>query len=91
MITQFREPIDSYGTHEYKELYWECGELGQQLYLEATALGLSATGIGCYLDDVMHRMLGFEDETFQTMYHFTIGRSIIDTRMSVREPYPNRS
>ena len=91
MITQFREPIETYGAHEYRELYWECGEIGQQLYLEATILSLSATGIGCYLDDVMHRMLGFEDETFQTMYHFTIGRSIIDTRMSMREPYPNRS
>ena len=91
MITQFKEPIEIYGAHEYKELYWECGEIGQQLYLEATVLGLSATGIGCYLDDVMHRMLGLEDETFQTMYHFTVGRSIIDTRVSMREPYPNRT
>ena len=91
MITQFSEPIKSYGAHEYKELYWECGELGQQLYLEATVLGLNATGIGCYLDDVMHRMLGLDDDTFQTMYHFTIGRSIIDTRMSMREPYQNRT
>lgn len=91
MITQFHEPIKLYGAHEYKELYWECGEIGQQLYLEATALGLNATGIGCYLDDVMHRMLGLEDDSFQTMYHFTIGRAIIDTRMSTREPYPDRS
>ncbi len=91
MITQFKEPIETCGAHEYKELYWECGEIGQQLYLEATALGLDATGIGCYLDDVMHRMLGLEDETFQTMYHFTIGRAILDTRVSMKEPYPNRS
>ena len=90
MITQFEEPIAVYGASEYKRLYWECGEIGQQLYLEATALGLSATGIGCYLDDVMHRMLGLEEKTFQTMYHFTIGRAIIDTRMSMRKPYENR-
>ncbi len=90
MITHFNEPVTTYGAHEYKELYWECGEIGQQLYLEATALGLEATGIGCYLDDVMHRMLGFEDDTFQTMYHFTIGRAVIDTRMSMRDPYPDR-
>jgi len=90
MITEFKEPIERYGAHEYKELYWECGEIGQQLYLEATALDLNATGIGCYLDDVMHRMLGLEDNTFQTMYHFTIGRAIQDTRVSMREPYPNR-
>jgi len=90
MITEFKESIERYGAHEYKELYWECGEIGQQLYLQATALGLSATGIGCYLDDVMHRMLGLEDETFQTLYHFTIGRAILDTRVSMKEPYPNR-
>ena len=90
MITQFEEPVATYGASEYKRLYWECGEIGQQLYLEATALELSATGIGCYLDDVMHRMLGLEDETFQTMYHFTIGRAIIDTRMSMRKPYKER-
>jgi len=90
MIAQFREPIESYGAHEYKELFWECGEIGQQLYLEATALGLSATGIGCYLDDVMHRMLGLDDDSFQTMYHFTVGRAIVDARVSTREPYPNR-
>jgi len=87
MITEFKAPIVSYGAHEYKELYWECGEIGQQLYLEATALDLSATGIGCYLDDVMHRMLGLEDEAYQSMYHFTIGRSIIDTRVQMRDAY----
>ncbi len=87
MITEFHAPINQYGAHEYKELYWECGEIGQQLYLEATVLGLSATGIGCYLDDVMHRMLGLEDNTFQTLYHFTIGRAILDTRVSMKEPY----
>ncbi|MCJ7764806.1 MAG: SagB/ThcOx family dehydrogenase, partial [Thiovulaceae bacterium] len=91
MITQFHEPIAAYGAHEYKELYWECGEIGQQLYLEATVLGLSATGIGCYLDDVMHRTLGLGDDTFQTMYHFTVGQAIVDTRISTREPYPDRS
>jgi len=87
MITQFDEPIERDGAAAYKTLYWECGRLGQQLYLEATALGLSATGIGCYLDDVMHRMLGFQESSYQTLYHFTIGRAIIDTRMSMREPY----
>ena len=90
MIARFEENIKNYGAYEYKRLYWECGALGQQLYLDATALGLSATGIGCYLDDVMHRMLGLSDNTFQTLYHFTIGRAIIDTRMSMRKPYEQR-
>ncbi|KAF9602620.1 hypothetical protein IFM89_030508 [Coptis chinensis] len=33
------------------QLFWETGILGQVLYLEAHAVGISATGIGCYFDD----------------------------------------
>ena len=38
----------------YRELYWECGVVGQVLYLEAEAAGIRATGIGCFFDDAMH-------------------------------------
>ncbi|HSJ97080.1 MAG TPA: nitroreductase, partial [Myxococcota bacterium] len=34
----------------YRALYWECGMLGQVLYLEAEAAGIRATGIGCFFD-----------------------------------------
>ena len=37
--------------HEYLELHWEAGVLGQVLYLAAHAAGLGATGIGCFFDD----------------------------------------
>lgn len=76
-------------THEasYKELYYECGAIGQQLYLEATSLGLSATGIGCFLDDVMHQLLGIKDTSYQSLYHFTIGRALQDNRIETHEPY----
>lgn len=39
------------GAWRYPRLYWECGQIGQLLYLEAEAAGLSGTGIGCYFDD----------------------------------------
>ncbi|XP_074312593.1 uncharacterized protein LOC141648048 [Silene latifolia] len=35
----------------YPRLFWETGVLGQVLYLEAHAVGNSATGIGCFFDD----------------------------------------
>jgi len=87
MLCEFEPQIEKYGAHRYKELYWECGALGQQLYLESTSLKLSATGIGCFLDDVMHRLLGLKDQQFQVLYHFTIGRAIIDMRLSTEPPY----
>ena len=42
----------------YRHLFWECGMLGHVLYLEAEAAGVRATGIGCYFDDEMHKLLG---------------------------------
>lgn len=90
MLTHFKQELDTYGPARYKELYWECGVIGQQLYLEATSIGLSATGIGCYLDDMMHSMLGLKDNTFQSLYHFTIGRGVVDTRLTMEKPYQLR-
>jgi len=81
MLSHFKTPIQEYGAQHYKELYWECGAIGQQLYLEATSLNLSATGIGCFLDDDMHKILGLSDDSFQSLYHFTVGRAIVDVRL----------
>ena len=87
MLCEFRGQLEEYGARRYKELFIECGAIGQQLYLEATSLHLSATGIGCFLDDVLHRMLGLEDDRFQSLYHFTVGRAIVDMRLTTLPPY----
>ncbi|MGF6602128.1 SagB-type dehydrogenase family enzyme [Paraburkholderia sp. GAS448] len=71
----------------YRHLFWECGMLGQALYLEAEAAGLSATGIGCFFDDEMHGLLGVQNHTWQSLYHFTIGGAVADPRLSAFPPY----
>ena len=81
MLAQYSQELVNFGEHRYKELYWECGAIGQQLYLEATSLGLSGTGIGCFLDDMMHEALGLQDNQFQILYHFTVGRGYVDSRI----------
>lgn len=91
MLVEFDAQIKKYGAHRYKELYWNCGAIGQQLYLEATSLHLSATGIGCYLDDVFHALLGIQNTKYQSLYHFTIGRGLIDTRLTNEQPYQSES
>ena len=91
MLCDFKGQLELYGAHRYKELFWECGAIGQQLYLEATSLKLSVTGIGCFLDDVLHRMLGLENNRFQTLYHFTVGRAIVDMRLTTLPPYEHRT
>ena len=71
----------------YRHLYWECGILGQVLYLEAEAAGIRATGIGCFFDDEMHGLLGISGRAWQSLYHFTAGGPVDDRRLSTLPPY----
>lgn len=87
MLCHFTEVLEEHGAPGYKNLYHQCGMIGQLLYLEATSLGLSATGIGCFLDDEFHALLGVRDQHYQSLYHFTIGRAIVDTRLTTLQPY----
>ena len=87
MLCSFSEQLNTYGAHRYKELYWECGTIGQQLYLDATSMHLSGTGIGCFLDDMMHSVLGLKSNLFQVLYHFTVGRGYVDSRIQTQEAY----
>lgn len=48
MIAHFKPTLQEKGAWMYPRLFWETGVLGQVLYLEAHAVGISATGIGCF-------------------------------------------
>jgi len=88
MICRYSQELLTCNAHRYKELYWECGMIGQQLYLEATSLGLSGTGIGCFLDDLMNvNVLGLKNNLYQSMYHFTLGVGYVDSRIETTYPY----
>jgi SagB-type dehydrogenase family enzyme len=88
MLAAFQQPLDRYGAWFYPRLYWECGMLGQVLYLEAEAAALRGTGIGCYFDDPMHELLGLKGERYQDLYHFTVGGPVEDTRLTTLPAYP---
>lgn len=87
MLAWFEPSLRARGASAYRELFWEAGLIGQALYLGAEAAGLRGTGIGCYLDDLMHRALGLESHDWQSLYHFTIGAPIEDQRLRAQPPY----
>ena len=57
------------------------------LYLEAEAAGARATGIGCFYDDAVHDVLGLTDHAFQSLYHFTVGIPVEDSRLTTERGY----
>ena len=87
MVVDFDEQIRENGAWHYRRLFWETGMVGQLLYLEAEAAGMRSTGIGCFFDDPVHDVFGFADRTYQSLYHFTVGGPIEDTRLTTIPPY----
>jgi SagB-type dehydrogenase family enzyme len=90
MIAEFERPLRQYGAWFYPRLFWESGVVGQVLYLEAEAIGIRGTGIGCFFDDPMHTVLGIKTLHYQSLYHFTMGGPVEDTRLRTLPPYPPR-
>ena len=86
MIARFAETVKS-APFRYRHLFWECGMIGQALYLEAEAHAVRGTGIGCFFDDPVHDLLGLADNSWQSLYHFTIGSPVEDPRLSTLPPY----
>jgi SagB-type dehydrogenase family enzyme len=73
MLSEFEEPLKAFGSWIYPYLFWECGFLGQLLYLEAEARGFRGCGIGCFFDDPLHETLGLKGLEYQDLYHFAVG------------------
>ncbi|ESQ36832.1 hypothetical protein EUTSA_v10007140mg [Eutrema salsugineum] len=88
MVARFEPVLREKGSWMYPRLFWETGVVGQVLYLEAHAMGISATGIGCYFDDPVHELLGIKDTSFQSLYHFTVGGPVLDKRIMTLPAYP---
>lgn len=86
MVAEFSETIEA-TPWLYRRLFWECGLIGQVLYLEAETAGIRGTGIGCYFDDSVHELLGFKDEQLQSLYHFTVGKPLEDKRLETLPAY----
>lgn len=73
MLSEFEEPLNKFGSWIYPYLFWECGILGQLLYLEAEANGLKGCGIGCFFDEPLHEAIGLKGLEYQDLYHFVVG------------------
>ncbi len=86
MVAEFSETVKA-APWLYRRLFWECGLIGQVLYLEAEAAGVRGTGIGCYFDDNVHQVLGIKDDKYQSLYHFTVGKALEDKRLETLPAY----
>jgi len=63
-----------YGGRAERYVHLEAGHAGQNVYLQATALGLVTVAVGAFDDDALARALGLADEE-RPLYLLPLGRS----------------
>jgi hypothetical protein len=90
MLAEFEPSLRRHGAWFYRRLFWECGAVGQVIYLEAEAAGVRATGIGCYFDEPAHETFGLDSARFRSLYHFSVGGPVDDPRLQTWPAYPPR-
>jgi SagB-type dehydrogenase family enzyme len=86
MIADMDRAWRLFGERGYKLVHYEAGMIGQMLYLAATALGVDATGIGCFVDDAINNYLALPDGQ-EVVYNFTFGGAVLDARLSTLPSY----
>jgi hypothetical protein len=87
MIARLESALRERGEWFYRRLFWECGMIGQVLYLAAEAAGARGTGIGCFYDDAVHELLGLAGREWQSLYHFAMGVPVDDPRLTTERGY----
>ncbi|OUD14072.1 SagB/ThcOx family dehydrogenase [Thioflexithrix psekupsensis] len=89
MLCRFQPTLAAWGAWFYPRLFWETGLIGHLLYLEAEFNQLAGTGIGCFFDDAVHEVLGLTGDEYQSLYHFTVGGRVEDSRLLTLPGYGN--
>lgn len=62
-----------YGERGYRYALIEAGHIGQNIYLEATSLGLGVVAMGAFYDDDLNKLLGIDGENEAAVYTLAVG------------------
>ena len=70
--TPLSKAVDILGERAYRPLCMDAGHFGERLNLSAQAMGLGASGIGGYFDDLVNETIG-QDLSHAILYVTTVG------------------
>ena len=63
-----------YQERSYRYALIEAGHLGQNVYLEATSMGMGACAVGAFLDDGLNNLLGVDGQDEAAIYMLAAGK-----------------
>ncbi len=71
IAANFERTTSVYGERGVRYVYMEAGHVGQNIYLQATALGLGTVAVGAFYDDKVKEIIECEEDP---LYIFPLGR-----------------
>ncbi|MEW5925440.1 MAG: SagB/ThcOx family dehydrogenase [Candidatus Zixiibacteriota bacterium] len=73
MTARFDRSTRKYADRGYRYTYMEAGAICQNIYLQATALGLGTTAVGAFNDDALNKMLEIDGKEEAALLIMPIG------------------
>jgi len=71
LVAFYERTTEAYGERGIRYVHMEAGHIGQNIYLQATALGLGTVAVGAFDDDEVALLLGTDGAP---LYVFPVGR-----------------
>jgi SagB-type dehydrogenase family enzyme len=73
-VAVIRRCSQKYRQRAYRYIYLDCGHIGQNLYLAATAMNLGCCGIAAFFDDEINGLVGVDGREETAIYLATVGK-----------------
>ena len=63
-----------YGERGFRYVYMEAGHISQNIYLQATSLGVGSVVVGAFLDDAINKLIGVDGEKEAVIALHAVGK-----------------
>ncbi len=73
ICAEYERTLRRYGSRGERYVHMEAGHAGQNIYLQATALGLGTVAIGAFYDEQVRKVLRL-DKQYKPLYIMPVGR-----------------
>jgi SagB-type dehydrogenase family enzyme len=73
-VAVIRRSSQKYRQRAYRYIYLDCGHIGQNLYLAATAMNLGCCGVAAFFDDEVNGLVEVDGREETAIYLATVGK-----------------
>jgi SagB-type dehydrogenase family enzyme len=77
MTAVFDRTTRQYGSRGERYVHMEAGHISQNIYLQATSLGLGSVAVGAFNDEALNHLLGVEESQETSLYVHAVGVPVV--------------